>query len=1758
MRRLLPLFLFAFIVLSPLLQAQPWNEIRILHVNTDNFPAVHVKVRAFCAGQQSTDINPVTVRILENGFPRSMVSFNCPTQTEAISVALVLDRSGSVAGTSFFRMKAGAKRFVELFRDHGNALDEGAIFSFGDNVVRHVGMTTNIPALFDAIDQVYPYGLTTLYDAIIEALNEVAQNGSNQIKGVVVFSDGGDNNSFASLPDVIAHARTLNIPIYSIGVAYELNEVELGYMRMLADSTGGRFIGLEHPEDIIPAFNAMASLVSNGANDCDMLYYSDCADGSWRELTVIAEACGLADTMHVGFRVPIDPNLPAFKVSFDSTYAYENGDLHLPVMLDTEGGGGTLNNIRFKVLEQPPLRFAGIVTEGMLGESMQIDYSIAADTLFVEATGPVFVSGPTPLLKIRYTTPSVSEDTSFVYPVFFLDKRTQDCMRLLVRNNRLAILKRPELGLLCGDSLNVEWDAENGRFVDDEVTIGVTVRNTGTTMVENARVQLRVPDGMELLSAADFVMLPENPLPPGALGYTEFTLRVLPDKEKKIYELCLEVQADSGLTTTCCRTIIVEAAQTLLETTCSMPDHVEWIDSLGRYSPERFPVRVEVRNSSELSAEEIEAWIHVPPGFVLEPESPQNTFVTPSPFGKEDVGTVIWWVRPLERPTSELLRFCIKVAAGTDTVECCQDVFITAAPVRAQLFCDETRIMVYDDGTGEYDPPRLLITTTVHNISTIPMTNTRGRVRLPDFVNVDAGDFTTKDFPNSGVIPPGESATINWVVLADGYPSLPAEICVVITAENYPGAECCTSLDIEMVNAIPGLQCALSGRDTIRYINGSYVPNPMELNLTVQNTGNTPGKQVYAALLQGEDFSIDAGDQALKLIADSLGAGDEVTTSFRIRILDRSVSRYDTIRVTVYAENGGAVTCMIPVYIEAVRGPVLDLSCSGPDSLTFADGLNMYQPDPFRIELSATNIGTATADSVVAEFLPPPGILLAQGETAAKLLDPSSLAVGQSGVAQWMLHAIPRSEARIDTIRVQVKARGKTMQQTAPCDIPVFIPATRLANLDLTCLVVREAVDNDTVIVAAGLMNTGDATAYDVKVRVQFPSKLRLDPADQDLEQTVAVLEPGSEVQLFPWRFSLTRGAVLDSVDVCFIAEARHVPPTTCCTSVRIPPSDHAAYTLDCAIAPDTVRVDAETGEYDEVLFEATLTNPTAVSLDSVRCTIVLPSGVILANGETDEKIVHDLLPAGTRRVAWRLLVLRDTATVYRASDIRVDAVGLGVTQRCSRTLIIAPPPQLPTDFIISCTAPDSLIYDRATSSYTPAPFMIHVDIINTGSTSLTNVRATLTPAAQLALEAGETLTKTLDADLPPGQQTRVSWSLRGAPQPATTIARSAIRVEADGAVARNCEPVTLLYHPPVNDTLAAELTCTAPNFIPYQGRGNGWQPSPFSLVLQLRNTGTLLIESARATLLLPEGFTLENGEQPVKDIPSHVLPGETVAVTWNVRVMAAGSPDPCFKVMVTVPGLETLECVTCVQVEEPYDYIQMSIPDNNVGMMGQTVDVPIQLLNQLALPLRDMTIAVSYDTQLLEINEIEQRGTLTDGWPAIVVDHPEEGIIRLRLTGDTPLLESGVLLLLRCRLLQLGGYQGSFGVFQSNLNFEGDWFRLEPGIVASLKSGFMTISGDCIVPLDGTDALTLRNTPNPFNPVTVIEWQIPPSFDGVEGTLTVLDMYGRELARLHEGVLRAGTHQSMFDATGLPSGMYLYRLRVQDRVMTRKMMLAK
>lgn len=81
------------------------------------------------------------------------------------------------------------------------------------------------------------------------------------------------------------------------------------------------------------------------------------------------------------------------------------------------------------------------------------------------------------------------------------------------------------------------------------------------------------------------------------------------------------------------------------------------------------------------------------------------------------------------------------------------------------------------------------------------------------------------------------------------------------------------------------------------------------------------------------------------------------------------------------------------------------------------------------------------------------------------------------------------------------------------------------------------------------------------------------------------------------------------------------------------------------------------------------------------------------------------------------------------------------------------------------------------------------------------------------------------------------------------------------------------------------------------------------------------------------------------------------------------------------------------------------------------------------------------------------------------------------------------------------------------------------------------------------------QNYPNPFNPVTKIKYSLPKS-ENIK--LIVYDIQGSEVKVLENGFQEAGDKEAAFDATGLASGIYFYKLTIKNLSATLKMVLQK
>jgi Ca-activated chloride channel homolog len=170
----------------------------------------------FVSGLRSEDF-----AIYEDGEAQEVTFFSA--DRVPVSLGLVLDTSGSMAGEKWGDAKSSLDRFVYDLLDER---DELFLYRFSDHPVFVEGWVTDRGPISRAIARITPFGGTSMYDAVLEAI-PFAATGHHQKKAIVVISDGNDTSSIGSLQDVRARVRDSEVLVYAVGIDGESVEDRL-------------------------------------------------------------------------------------------------------------------------------------------------------------------------------------------------------------------------------------------------------------------------------------------------------------------------------------------------------------------------------------------------------------------------------------------------------------------------------------------------------------------------------------------------------------------------------------------------------------------------------------------------------------------------------------------------------------------------------------------------------------------------------------------------------------------------------------------------------------------------------------------------------------------------------------------------------------------------------------------------------------------------------------------------------------------------------------------------------------------------------------------------------------------------------------------------------------------------------------------------------------------------------------------------------------------------------------------------------------------------------------------------------------------------------------------------------------------------------------------------------------------------------------------------------------------------------------------
>ncbi|MBD3340095.1 MAG: VWA domain-containing protein [Candidatus Lokiarchaeota archaeon] len=266
-------------------------------IDADNFPVIdcYVTVTDQATGNPISGLSSSNFIVREDGTNEDPITVTPVGGGSAISVALAIDRSGSMGGTPLSDAKTAAIDFINQM----NTSDRAAIISFSDNTLVDQGFTSNKSLLISAINGLSSGGGTALYDAIIESINQTtAQTGR---KAIICLTDGSDNNSSATLQDCIDTALRASTPVFTIGLA--VSTVSAQELRQIAQDTGGRYYEAPSSNDLQQIYQLISQQLQN---QYKIVYttHNTAMDGSTRNVEITISYQGSTSTKNRNYVAP--------------------------------------------------------------------------------------------------------------------------------------------------------------------------------------------------------------------------------------------------------------------------------------------------------------------------------------------------------------------------------------------------------------------------------------------------------------------------------------------------------------------------------------------------------------------------------------------------------------------------------------------------------------------------------------------------------------------------------------------------------------------------------------------------------------------------------------------------------------------------------------------------------------------------------------------------------------------------------------------------------------------------------------------------------------------------------------------------------------------------------------------------------------------------------------------------------------------------------------------------------------------------------------------------------------------------------------------------------------------------------------------------------------------------------------------------------------------------------------------------------------
>jgi Ca-activated chloride channel family protein len=270
-------FLAAALFALPLLAQQPTFRAGV--------DVVKVDVSIARGVEHVSGLTAENFEVFDNGVKQKITSV--ATAEVPLEVYLVLDLSGSVQGEPLAQLKRAANALV----DGLIPADRVALLTFTKTVTVRQELTSNFQAFKAALAEATPSGFTAIYDAVFKAISMREPKDNRAI--VVVFTDEGDNSSTSTTKQVFDAAERSDVTAYGVlapaaegssgGPGFRAPQFQIGFLRSLADATGGRVF---RASARLPLEDLFELVLDDARSRYRLTYSPDKTTPGWHKLNV--------------------------------------------------------------------------------------------------------------------------------------------------------------------------------------------------------------------------------------------------------------------------------------------------------------------------------------------------------------------------------------------------------------------------------------------------------------------------------------------------------------------------------------------------------------------------------------------------------------------------------------------------------------------------------------------------------------------------------------------------------------------------------------------------------------------------------------------------------------------------------------------------------------------------------------------------------------------------------------------------------------------------------------------------------------------------------------------------------------------------------------------------------------------------------------------------------------------------------------------------------------------------------------------------------------------------------------------------------------------------------------------------------------------------------------------------------------------------------------------------------------------------------